>query len=108
METFAYAHPATKQEALGMLGARWEDAAVLAGGTDIISLMKEHVVIPKRVISIRGIKEWSGISQSPAGLRIGALATFEELRENGAVRQQYPSLVNAVDRVTSPQMRNMG
>jgi xanthine dehydrogenase YagS FAD-binding subunit len=108
MESFAYAHPATRQEALGLLGANWEDAAVLAGGTDIISLMKEHVVIPKRVISIRGIKEWSGISQTPAGLRIGALATFEELRENAAVRRQYPSLTNAVEGITSPQMRNMG
>ncbi len=82
METFAYAHPATKQEVFGLLGNSWTDAAVLAGGTDIISLMKEHVVIPQRVVSIRGIKEWGGISQTPAGLRIGALVTFEELREN--------------------------
>ncbi len=108
METFAYAHPATKQEVFGLLGANWDDAAVLAGGTDIISLMKEHVVIPKRVISIRGIKEWGGISQTSAGLRIGALATFEELRENALVRAQYQSLVNAADGIGSPQMRNMG
>jgi xanthine dehydrogenase YagS FAD-binding subunit len=108
METFAYAHPATKQEVFGLLGENWNDAAVLAGGTDIISLMKEHVVIPKRVISIRGIKEWSGISQTSAGLRIGALATFEELRENAVVRAQYRSLQNAVDGIGSPQMRNMG
>ena len=66
METFAYAHPTTKQQALGLLGPSWEDAAVLAGGTDMISLMKEHVVIPKRVVSIRGIQEWSGISADPA------------------------------------------
>jgi xanthine dehydrogenase YagS FAD-binding subunit len=108
METFAYAHPATKQEVFGLLGASWEDAAVLAGGTDIISLMKEHVVIPKRVVSIRGIKEWGGISQTSAGLRIGALVTFEELRENALVRSQYASLTNAVEGIGSPQMRNMG
>jgi xanthine dehydrogenase YagS FAD-binding subunit len=108
METFAYAHPATKQEALAMLGGSWDDAAVLAGGTDLISLMKEHLVVPKRVISIRGIKEWGGISQSPAGIRIGALVTFEELRENALVRQNYPSLTNAAEGINSPQMRNMG
>jgi xanthine dehydrogenase YagS FAD-binding subunit len=108
METFAYAHPATKQEVFGLLGESWKDAAVLAGGTDIISLMKEHVVIPQRVVSIRGIKEWGGLSQTPAGLRIGALVTFEELRENATVRAQYHSLVNAVDGIGSPQMRNMG
>ena len=62
MEAFAYAHPTTKQQALGMLGPDWDSAAVLAGGTDLISLMKEHVVIPKRVVSIRGVQEWSGIT----------------------------------------------
>jgi xanthine dehydrogenase YagS FAD-binding subunit len=108
METFAYAHPATKQEVFGLLGNSWTDAAVLAGGTDIISLMKEHVVIPQRVVSIRGIKEWGGISKTPAGLRIGALVTFEELRENALVRADYRSLQNAVDGIGSPQMRNMG
>lgn len=108
MEAFAYAHPATKQEVFGLLGTSWEDAAVLAGGTDIISLMKEHVVIPKRVVSIRGIKEWNGVRQTPAGLHIGALVTFEELSENAMVRRQYPALTHAVEGITSPQMRNMG
>jgi xanthine dehydrogenase YagS FAD-binding subunit len=108
MEAFAYAHPATRQEALGLLGPTWDDAAVIAGGTDIISLMKEHVVIPKRVVSIRGITEWNGISQTPAGLRIGALVTFEQLRENAEVQKNYAALSQAAEGITSPQMRNMG
>ena len=41
-------------------------------------------------------------------LRIGATATLEELAENGAVRSEYPSLVQAALGVTSPQIRNMG
>jgi xanthine dehydrogenase YagS FAD-binding subunit len=108
MELFAYAHPATKQEAIGMLGANWNESAVLAGGTDLISLMKEHVVIPKRVISIRGVAEWRGIRSTPAGLTIGALVTVEELRENAMVKGQFPALTQAAEGITSPQIRNMG
>jgi xanthine dehydrogenase YagS FAD-binding subunit len=110
METFAYAHPATKQEVFGLLGADWDDAAVLAGGTDIISLMKEHVVIPKRVISIRGIKEWGGISQRQNinEWRIGALVTLEELQSHPWVSKVCPALALAARGISSPQMRNMG
>ncbi len=108
MELFAYAHPATKQEAIGMLGANWNESAVLAGGTDLISLMKEHVVIPKRVISIRGVAEWRGIRSTPAGMTIGALVTVEELRENATVKAQFPALTEAAEGITSPQIRNMG
>ncbi len=52
MEPFEYARPNTRQEAIGLLGANWNDAAVLAGGTDLISLMKEYVVTPKRIVNI--------------------------------------------------------
>ncbi len=108
MEPFAYTHPATKQEALGMLGTTWADAAVMAGGTDLISCMKNHIMIPKRVVSIRGVAEWNGIKETPAGLRIGALVTLEELRENATINGKYRSLAEAAMGVNSPQMRNMG
>jgi xanthine dehydrogenase YagS FAD-binding subunit len=108
MEAFAYAHPATKQEALGMLGTEWTEAAVMAGGTDLISCMKEHIIIPKRVISIRGVAEWRGINPTSSAVRIGALATIEELREDADIRKQFPSLTHAANGITSPQLRNMG
>jgi xanthine dehydrogenase YagS FAD-binding subunit len=108
MEQFAYAHPATKQEAIGLLGMNWNESAVLAGGTDLISLMKEHVVIPKRVISIRGVAEWRGIKSSSAGVTIGALVTVEELLGNATVKAQFPALTQAAEGITSPQIRNMG
>ncbi|HXQ96927.1 MAG TPA: FAD binding domain-containing protein [Candidatus Limnocylindrales bacterium] len=108
MEAFAYAHPATKQEALGMLGTDWTEAAVMAGGTDLISCMKEHIIIPKRVVSIRGVSEWKGITSADREVRIGALTTIEELRENATIRKQFPALTHATNGITSPQLRNMG
>jgi len=53
---------------------------ILAGGTDLLSLMKDHVSEPDLVVNIKEIKELGGISySSSAGLRIGALATMQDL-----------------------------
>lgn len=108
MQAFEYSNPATVQEAVGLLGSKWSDAAVLAGGTDLISMMKEYLATPKRVVNVKGIKELGGIKKSGSGLRIGATVTFDELVNNKEVRSEYPSLHAAAMGVTSPQIRNMG
>jgi xanthine dehydrogenase YagS FAD-binding subunit len=108
MQAFEYASPTTVQEALSLLGSSWNDAQVLAGGTDLISLMKDYVESPKRVVNIKGIKELGGISKTTNGLRIGATVTVEDLMNNAAVRSEYPSLLQAARGIRSPQIRNMG
>jgi xanthine dehydrogenase YagS FAD-binding subunit len=108
MQPFEYASPSTLHEALSLLGSQWGQTDVLAGGTDQISLMKEHLHTPQRVVNIKGIKELGGIHQSPQGLRIGATVTFDELASHAALRAEYPSLVSAALGVASPQIRNMG
>jgi xanthine dehydrogenase YagS FAD-binding subunit len=95
------------KEAVALLGGSWSDAQVLAGGTDLLNLMKDHVETPKRVVNIKGIKELSGIGKSGNGVRIGALATFEEIA-NAAALRDYPAILTAVRGVHSPQIRNMG
>src|SRR3989449_5754270 len=108
MQPFEYANPSTVQEAVGMLGSRWGEADVLAGGTDLISLMKEYLATPKRVVNIKNIKELGGIQDSKTGLRIGAAVTIDELLENAEVRKSFPSLTAAARGIASPQIRNMG
>jgi xanthine dehydrogenase YagS FAD-binding subunit len=108
MQSFEYASPKTLQEALSLLGSSWADANVLAGGTDLLSLMKEYIHTPKRVVNIKGIPELHGIEKTAAGLRIGAAVTLSELLANAEVRAQYPSLVQAAQGVHSMQIRNMG
>lgn len=108
MEAFEYANPATLPEALKLLGESWADAQVLAGGTDLISLMKEYVVSPKRVVNIKSIAVLHGISQTPAGLKIGATTTLDEIASNAQIRAQFPSITTAVLGINSPQIRNMG
>ena len=108
MQPFEYANPSTVQEAVGLLGSRWGEADVLAGGTDLISLMKEYLATPKRVVNIKNIKELGGIQDNKTSLRIGATVTLDELLENADVRKYFPSLTAAARGVSSPQIRNMG
>jgi xanthine dehydrogenase YagS FAD-binding subunit len=108
MEAFEYANPTTLPEALKLLGSNWSEAQVLAGGTDLISLMKDDTVSPKRLVNIKSIAALRGISKGPQGLRIGATATFDEIATSPLVRAEYPSILTAVLGVSSPQIRNMG
>ncbi|MCE5306527.1 MAG: xanthine dehydrogenase family protein subunit M [Acidobacteriales bacterium] len=107
MQAFAYASPATLQEAVALLAPSWGEADILAGGTDQISLMKEYIHTPKRVVNIKGLKELAGIEKTAAGVRIGALATFEEMLTSPLLKE-YPAITTAVRGVASPQIRNMG
>lgn len=108
MHAFEYANPATVQEAAGLLGSKWGEADVLAGGTDLISLMKDEIHRPKRVVNIKNVKELGGIGKAAGGIRIGATATLDEIAENAEIRRLFPSIRTAVLGVASPQIRNMG
>jgi len=107
MQAFEYANPTTVKEATALLGASWDDAAILAGGTDLISLMKEGVYTPKRIVNIKNIKELGGIGRTGSNVRIGATVTFDDLLTNAVVRD-FPALAEAARGVASPQIRNMG
>lgn len=108
MLPFEYASPTTLKEATALLGSSWSDAAVLAGGTDLISSMKDLIETPKRVVNIKGIRELGGVAKKGSNLRIGALATFDELANSAVVRSEFPAIHKAVLGVNSPQLRNMG
>jgi xanthine dehydrogenase YagS FAD-binding subunit len=109
MQAFEYAKPTTAQEAIKLLTGGQGEAQVLAGGTDLISLMKDGVSTPARLVSLQHVRELRGITFQPAsGLRLGATATFEELLENADVRKHYPALVHAADGVRSAQVRATG
>jgi len=108
MQAFAYASPTTLKEALALLADRWGVADILAGGTDLLNLLKDHIHTPQRVINIKGIKELGGIRKTDSGLRIGALVTVSELLASPEVRAEYPSLIQAAEGIKSVQIRNMG
>jgi xanthine dehydrogenase YagS FAD-binding subunit len=108
MENFAYASPATVKDAAGMLSNKWGEVEVLAGGTDLISMMKEYLVTPRLVVNVKGIKELHGITGAKSSVRIGAAVTLDEIAENAMIAKSLPSLHAAALGVSSPQIRNMG
>lgn len=108
MNAFDHVSPVTKEQAVPLLSSNWGETEILAGGTDLLSLMKDNLSTPKRVVNIKGIQEFQGIHASGAGLRLGALVTLEELLESVPAQKNYPALVQAVANIESPQIRNFG
>lgn len=109
MHAFEYANPTTVSEAVKALASQGGLAAPLAGGTDLLSLMKDGVEKPKRLVNLKSIKELQGITyDATKGLRIGALVTLDELVQNSKIKQEYPALLQAADGVRSPQIHNTG
>ena len=108
MQAFEYAAPDTVKGALDLLSSTAGETDILAGGTDLLSLMKERIHAPKRLVSLRNVADLHGISSSGDGLRIGALVTIDELLANPQVRGQYAALAQAADGIGGGQMRSMG
>jgi xanthine dehydrogenase YagS FAD-binding subunit len=108
MRAFEYASPRTLKEAFGLLGTRWGEVDLLAGGTDLLSLMKDDIHTPGRVVSLGEIQELRGIRFASDGLHLGAMVTLEELEEHARLRREYSALVEAARGVRSPQIRAMG
>jgi xanthine dehydrogenase YagS FAD-binding subunit len=108
MENFAYASPVSVKDAAGMLSNKWGEVEVLAGGTDLISMMKEYLVSPRLVVNVKGIKELHGITAAKNSVRIGAAVTLDEIAESPVIMKSLPSLHAAALGVSSPQIRNMG
>jgi xanthine dehydrogenase YagS FAD-binding subunit len=81
-------------------------AHFLAGGTNLIDLMKMGVVTPERLVDINGLPLKS-ITKTAEGLHIGALATNSDVADHPLVLQDYPLLSLAINAGASPQLRNM-
>ncbi len=109
MQAFEYASPRSLQEAIRLLPAQWGPTDVLAGGTDLVSAMKDGISTPQRLVNIKQIAELHRMTFSPrAGLHIGATVTLRELLDDGAVQQHYPGLIQAAEAARSEQLLNMG
>lgn len=107
MRSFEYASPTTREQAIALLGTTWGQTEVLAGGTDLLALMKDDVVYPKRLVNIKQISDLGGVNAESQGLRIGALTTLGDLADNVNVAKDYPALAEALNEAASPQIRNM-
>ncbi len=82
------------------------NAHFLAGGTNLIDLIKMGVMAPERLVDINPLP-FREIQKTAMGLRIGALATNSEVADHPLVMRDYPLLSLAINAGASPQLRNM-
>ena len=109
MRAFEYASPQTKEDAVKLLQEAKGKASLLAGGTDLLSLMKDSIVSPRRLVDIKAISELRTISyDSQLGLQMGALLTLDQLLGETKIQQEYPSIWQAAEGVRSAQVRSRG
>ena len=105
---FSYVRPDTVKEAVKQL--QNHDAAVHAGGTDLLGCLREGIMPVDRVVSLSALAgDLHGIKETAdGGLRIGALTTITEIAESPLVNKKYPGLARGASEVASPQIRNQG
>jgi xanthine dehydrogenase YagS FAD-binding subunit len=104
MENFSLAMPATIEAALA--AAQQADAKFIAGGTDLMQLMKDHVERPQHLVDLEGLP-LDTFSIGGDGARIGALVRMSDLADDPDLRRRYPVVAEALLASASPQVRNM-
>jgi 4-hydroxybenzoyl-CoA reductase subunit beta len=98
----------TVAEAIEFLAKHATSAQIVAGGTDLIPSLRQHLFAPRWLVDIRGIGELKGIRERDGGLEIGALTTLTALERSPEIAQKYAVLHQAAKTVASPLLRNMG
>ena len=106
MNNFEYALALDVADALRLIAAD-PTAKFIAGGTNLIDLMKENVARPSQLIDITHLPLDKIEETSDGGLRIGALVPNSDLAFRSQVETRYPLLASAILAGASPQLRNM-
>ncbi len=106
---FEYFCPSSIEEGCSLLYKHRAEGKILAGGTDLFVKMKKKEILPKVVISLKGIPRLDKIEWSDQeGLRIGPLVTHEALVSHPTVREKFDFLSEACFKIGTRQVRNMG
>jgi xanthine dehydrogenase YagS FAD-binding subunit len=118
MRPFEYMNPLTVDEAISLLGLNGQDyergmrplAGVhpLAGGTDLLTLMKADIAAPSHLVNIKRLSGLpKDIEETSQGLLLGALTTLTDIETHPLIQQRCPLLAQAAAVAATPQLRNM-
>ena len=119
MESFAWQSARSVQEAASLAKSTVADAmlsdqtvppdsiVLKAGGIDLFDLMKERLLRPARLVNLREVPGLDVIAQDDSGVRIGALATLEQVAAHPLLRQRYTALADAAGSSASPELRHV-
>ena len=106
---FDYHAAASVEEASNLLGSLGTEAKLIAGGTDVMRMMKEGTLALKSLISITGLKDLKSITHDQEkGVVIGALATHNEVMLSPVLQEKYMSVCETAHHMANNQIRNIG
>jgi xanthine dehydrogenase YagS FAD-binding subunit len=107
VKPFAYVNAANEKEAVAALGPERGRFLPLAGGMDLLALMKDYIAQPDRLVNVKNLDK-TVAKTADGGLRIGAAVTIADLAVHADVARMYPAIVQAAEDVGTPQIRNAG
>src|SRR5207247_1848566 len=111
MKAFQNVNPSSLKEAVGFLrdaNQNGKHASVVSGGSDLLGMVKEHLVSPDVLVNLRSIKGMDQITEQKGGVKIGGMVSLDALSQHPLIRQKYTVLAEAAHAVGTPQIRNAG
>jgi xanthine dehydrogenase YagS FAD-binding subunit len=114
MKAFEWSTPSSVDEAVKLLAEvsaddESESARPMSGGQDLLTTMKERILVPKRVVNLKTIQGLDGIDgDGDKGLKIGALAKLHEIESHPEIVKSFPALAQAAHSIATVQLRNLG
>ena len=106
MKKFEYLKPKTLEEALTLLTKYGDKAKLIAGGTDVIVMIKQKAMAPDVLISLRGIQGLDQIKFN-GSVSIGPMVTHRAIEKSEIIRKNFSALADATDYLGSVQIRNV-
>ena len=108
LKPFVYHNPDSVMEAASQLTRYENKATIIAGGTDLMVMMKDRTLTPDNIINIKSISGLDQISwDEKEGLTIGALTKISDIVSSDIICEKYSSLQKSAEVLGSPQVRNM-
>ena len=107
LRPFTLHRPDTSEEACALLARLGEDAAVYAGGTELLLLMKLGLLRPRHLVDVKRIRPFDGITDG-THLAIGATVTHRTVERSALVRARCPLVASVARHVANVRVRNVG
>ena len=111
MKSFSNVNPRDLAHAVRLLSeahTSGRKAAVAAGGSDLLGMIKEDLIAPDLLVNLKSVGGLDAIKSESARVKIGGLISLDALSSHSLIRSRYTALAEAADVVASPQVRNTG
>jgi len=108
MKSFANVNPKNLRDAANILRQKGQAAAIVGGGSDVLGMVKERLITPDVLVSLKSIRGLDRVTEKGGEVVIGGLITLDALSRDPLIRKNYNVLAEAAAHVGTPQIRNAG